>query len=541
MGSAGRTDTYGRARTYRPPAPSPGAARAVPADLEAEASLALTHRTSLAKPPLKKTLIIIGAVLAVLGVVVAVGFVLARNALNKPPEQAKVRVEPAGHGSLVELVSVPGEIQPLRKVSISPRVAARIAELPHKEGDVVEAAVKGATQPSPKSLLVRLDAKDLQAALESARERSAAQGAQILVETLRNTAQEATLLASKAMLLDSERDLKRKRELALTKDISQSEADTSLAKYDELMNNYEAAKHTLASAKQNMEVLRHQQKASEAEIAKAEEDLSYTTITSPINGVIIKVSAEEGEQVVPGIQGSVGSAILEVADLSQMLMVGRVDEANVAAVKPGQKATVRIQAFRDEKFEGVVESVALAKADASSGSIGRSSESANYYEAKIRLKTDAARRIPTGLSADADIESRRAEGVKVPSQAVLGRPVDGLPADLRAKLPDAEREKAVVSVVYRYVDGKAVVTPVTVGPSDETHTLITSGLSANDPIIVGPYKALDGLTHEQTVTKEDSPPRVAPASKPTTGTQPTTGPTTLPATAPASAAIGNAK
>jgi HlyD family secretion protein len=493
---------------------------------------------------LKKTLIILGSVVVVLGVLVGVGFVLARNAISHAAEPPKVRVEPAGRGSLVELVSVPGEIQPLRKVSISPRVAARIAELPHKEGDIVEAVDRAATRPSRASLLVRLDAKDLQAALESARERAAAEGAQIIVETLRIAASEASLLATKAGLVDAERDMKRKFELAATKDISQSEADTAQSKYDEQLNTYEAARHTLASAKQNIEVLRHQQKASEAQIAKAEEDLSYTTISSPIAGVIIKVKAEEGEQVVPGIQGSVGSAILEVADLSQMLMVARVDEANVAAVKPGQRATVRIQAFRDETFEGVVESVALAKATSEGRSAGRAAESANYFEAKIRLKTDASRRIPTGLNADADIESRRAEGVKVPSQAVLGRPADGLPADLRAKLPDGAKEKSIVSVVYRWVDGKAVVTPVTVGPSDETHTLILSGLTEGDPVIVGPYKALDALAHDQVVTREDAPPRAA-ATKPATGpaTVPATGPASAPATRSASdvAAAGNEK
>jgi hypothetical protein len=119
----------------------------------------------------------------------------------------------------------------------------------------------------------------------------------------------------------------------------------------------------------------------------------------------------------------------------------------------------------------------------------------------------------------------------VPSQAVLGRPAEGLPAELRAKVPEADKDKSIVSVVYRFVDGKAVVTPVKVGASDETHTLILSGLNEGEPVIVGPYKALDTLAHDQTVTKENSPPRPA-ATKPTTA--PATGPTSLPASLPAS-------
>ena len=57
-------------------------------------------------------------------------------------------------------------------------------------------------------------------------------------------------------------------------------------------------------------------------------------------------------------------------------------------------------------------------------------------------------------------------------------------------------------VVYRYIDNKAVVTPVTIGPSDLTHILIKSGLNKDDPIIIGPYKVLELLKHDQKVKDE---------------------------------------
>ncbi len=62
--------------------------------------------------------------------------------------------------------------------------------------------------------------------------------------------------------------------------------------------------------------------------------------------------------------------------------------------------------------------------------------------------------------------------------------------------------KATTTVVYRFMDGKAVCTPVTVGPSDATHTIIKSGLNAGDRVIVGPYKELEGLTDGQAVKPE---------------------------------------
>jgi len=94
-----------------------------------------------------------------------------------------------------------------------------------------------------------------------------------------------------------------------------------------------AGNHTLLSEQQNLIVLQHQQKASEADIDKAKEELSYTVITSSIDGVITKQKSEVGEQVIPGIQGSVGSTILEVADFSQMLMVARVDHSTMGELK----------------------------------------------------------------------------------------------------------------------------------------------------------------------------------------------------------------
>jgi HlyD family secretion protein len=464
-----------------------------------------------------KTLIIVVVVLIVLAGLGGLGFVVLKKNFSPPQEQAKVRVEPAVKGALVEMVSVPGEIQPRKKVSISPRVSARIAELYFKEGDEVQA----------KALLVRLDSKDLEATLLSAQERAAAQKAQMEVEELRIQAQESQLVASAAMLADAERDMKRKGDLATTNDIAKSEADTAKAKFEELTAQHRATGLTIRSERKNLIVLDHQQKASEAEMEKVREELSYTKITSSIDGVITKQKTEVGEQVVPGIQGSFGSTILEVADFSQMLMVARVDEANIINVKKDQKATVRIQAYRNRTFEGTVESVALAKAEPSANGTSSRIDSTNYYEAKIVIKRPPdIERIPTGLNADADIETSRHEGIKVPSQAVVGRAVDTLPPEARAF---ADKDKGQVSVVYRYINGKAVATPVKVGASDETHTLILEGLKEGDPVITGPYKALDTLTNDQAVTKEDAPPR----AKPTPETQPATAPATKPASQPA--------
>jgi hypothetical protein len=80
--------------------------------------------------------------------------------------------------------------------------------------------------------------------------------------------------------------------------------------------------------------------------------------------------------------------------------------------------------------------------------------------------------------------------------------VDDLPLDIRDNNPIVDPNKSDVYVVYRYIDDKTVVTPVEIGPSDMTHVIIKSGISEGDKIVVGPYKILEGLKHDQKIRDE---------------------------------------
>jgi HlyD family secretion protein len=415
-----------------------------------------------------------------------------------------VRTDLATRGDLIEIVSSAGTVQPKTKVSISAKVSARIVELPHKEGETVTKGDPNAKPPIPPSVLVRLDSKDLQAALRSTKARFAAQEAQLKVQDARLLGQAASIASARITLADVERDLKRQKGLLETKDVSQSVVDTAQSKYDEQQSQLVSLQHNLVADQTSLLVLKHNLEAAEAEIAKAEEDLSNTIITSPIDGVVTRLNSEVGEMVVIGITNSPGTTIMEVADMNQILFVAKVDEASIVAVKVGQKATVRIPAYIDEVFEGTVHSVALANTE-------ETRDMTKYFKAEILLKTNG-RRIPSGLTADADIETRRHENViTVPSQAVLGRPSDALPEALRS-LPEVDKSKTLTTVVYRFIDGKAVVTPVTVGPSNATHTLIKSGLQPGDRVITGPFKVLDTLAHDAKV-KDNRGPTTAPATQ----------------------------
>jgi HlyD family secretion protein len=197
-----------------------------------------------------------------------------------------------------------------------------------------------------------------------------------------------------------------------------------------------------------------------------------------------------------GTMNNPGTIIVEVADLSQMLVVAQVDEADIGQLEAGQQAKVYVQAFADIEFTGVVDSIALTHRL----SVNRT----KYFRTEILLDDDPnVAKLYSGLTADVDIETRKHKDVlSVPSQAVLAREVDTLPLEIRDNCPEIDKNKTHAVVVYRYNEGKAVVTPVKIGPSDLTHTIITSGISEGERIVVGPYKVLDGLKHNKKLRDE---------------------------------------
>ena len=443
---------------------------------------------------MKKSRIIIITVIVTLVIVSVIGIVykVKTSASRKP---TIVRMDKAQRGELIEFVSAPGEIEPRINVEMSAKVSARITELPYEEGDIVTKGNPKANPPIPASVLVRLDDNDLQSRLLSAEASYAAQEAQIEVEKARISSQQASLVGLDASLQQAQRDLERQKGLLESQDISQATYDQSKLRFDELKSQYNSTKHTLNASNLNLLVMQHNLEAAGAGVTQAKEALSYTTITSPIDGVITRINAEVGEVVIFGTMNNPGTVILEVADLSTMLLVAQVDEADVGKLAVGQKAKVFVQTFPDEEFKGVVDLIALTHRISQS-------TATKYFRTEILLEGDV-KKLFSGLTAHVDIETIKHENVlNVPSHAVLGRPIDNLPLKIREDNPEVDKEKTFTPVVYRHIDGKAVVTPVKIGPSNLTHTVILSGITEDDTIIVGPYKELESLSHDKKVRDE---------------------------------------
>lgn len=407
----------------------------------------------------------------------------------------EVRLHTMQPGQLIESINAEGVVEPRTKVSISARISARIVELPYAEGQRVTAGDSNVAPPAGPSVLVKLDDTDLKARLRATIARRDAQTVQIKVTQAQLEAERARLEGVRARLAEAERHFKRQSALHEAGDVSQSVYDQANSAYIDLKSSHDSAINSLESNTLSIQVIRHNLEAADAEIARAEDDLSYTTITSPIDGVITRLNAEVGELVITGTMNNPGTVILEVADLSTMMFIASVNEADIGSVRKGQKVQTRLRAYPDRIFEATVDSIALVPINVSGGAV--------YYKVET-LMTTHGESVLSGLSGDAAIETNRHENVlTVPSQAVMSRPVDDLPLAIRKDNPNVDMTKTTAAVVYRMVDAKAVVTPVTIGASDATHTIILSGLDETDRVVVGPYKVLENIAHDQRIRDEE--------------------------------------
>jgi HlyD family secretion protein len=186
---------------------------------------------------------------------------------------------------------------------------------------------------------------------------------------------------------------------------------------------------------------------------------------------------------------------MEIADLSQMLLKAQVDEANIAPVEVGQDAKIFINAYTDREYEGKVQKIGLKRRVASDGT--------GTFEVEILMNLTEGETLYSGLSASTDIVVEHFyDAMIVPSQAVVDRRIDELPEDIKTGNELIDLNKTFTRVVYRVVDGKTVATPVKVGPSDLTQTVITEGLDRDDILVTGPFRVLVDLKHDRAVRDE---------------------------------------
>jgi HlyD family secretion protein len=341
---------------------------------------------------------------------------------------ARFRQAPVRLGDLRETIVASGTLEPLVRVPVITEVSGIIAAVHVEEGDRVRRG-----QP-----LFELDRERLEARVAERRAE---------LELRRANARYDLVGRAEAERDRARRDLERiselhERDVASRIELERFEHELRVAEIA-LRDAYAEVAARKAAVAQARELLR-----------QAERDLANSIVRAPIDGVVIQRDGEIG-RAVADVTSSGGTVIAVVADDQRIRLVAEVDENDIARVRVGQEAVVRVDAFPDETLAGRVRKVSSA---------GTIDGNVSSFEVEIALAPDP--RLRVGMSSDARVVVREHRGVLLIPNTAIVRSDQGS----RVRLPDG-------GGAYR-------LSPIRAGFSDGFRTIVSEGLSEGELILI---------------------------------------------------------
>ncbi|HEX9922551.1 MAG TPA: HlyD family efflux transporter periplasmic adaptor subunit [Anaerolineae bacterium] len=445
--------------------------------------------------------------------IVVVGVSIAGYQYTAPPaepvslaEDPTVEIVRIERETIIETVDATGRIEPQSEVEMKFRTGGVIAEVLVAQGQGVSAG----------AILARLDNADLEIEIKRARIDLVQQEAEleklfepVMAEQI--TSAQAQVDSARLKLAElrdgpdadeitkAEADLKR-TEIALKKAqwdydqvayrgdvgaMSQADAlqeatlnyETAVADYNIAIREPAAAeiaeaRSSLASAEASLAELLQEPSAAEiastqAGIDKARltleeknRDLEQAVLVAPTDGVVLELNIEPGERVLD----EAGDAALVIANTSTYLLKMEVDEIDIGRIKPGQPATIQLDAFAETEFKGEVTDIAPRPADSEGNAIVT-------YEVTIRLDTAGENPgLLTGMTATAAVETERLEQVLVvPNRAIQ---------------IDREADQPTVYVEKMDGQGSPARVEIELGSRNGQVTEVVAGLNEGDEVII---------------------------------------------------------
>ncbi|SDG91558.1 efflux RND transporter periplasmic adaptor subunit [Mucilaginibacter gossypii] len=423
-----------------------------------------------------------------LGALIVLLIIAKVTGLIGKPALTQVATEKAETREINETVSASGKIKPHVEVKISPEVSGEVVELPIKEGDVVK---KG-------QLLCKIRPDILKSGYDRAiasyntQKASVGNSSQMLKQAEATYANQAGIY-------------KRSKELYDKKVLTVSEFENAKAAY-------EGAKASLEAAKQNVVGSQYGLAQSQASVKEAQDNLAKTTIYSPVDGVVSKLSVEKGERVL-GTQQFAGTEIMTISDLSKMDVNVDVNENDINRISLGDSSKIEVDAFLGKKFTGVVTEIG-----SSANVVGTSADQVTNFTVKVRINADSYAALlkktadnPSpfrpGLTATVDISTNSAKALSVPIQSVTTR--EEKKENNGPPKADEDKSKPQISPVakeYVFVlnAGKLKQVQVTTGIQNDSYIQILSGLKGGEEVVSAPYSAISKtLSDGQAAQKVD--------------------------------------
>lgn len=392
----------------------------------------------------KLKLILILLLLAAVGV--AVYFIFFSENKNSV---VVVSAQPATMGTIANVVTATGTIEPIQQVEVGTQVS----------GEVKKVYVDYNSQVKAGQLIAELDKTNLKVSVSEA---------QISYEKALNE------------LNYIKKNYERQKSLYADKLIS--EAD-----FDEISYKYNNAKSSLTQSK--------------ASLDKAKTNLGYADIYSPVDGVVLSKSIEEGQTVAASFNTPTLFTIAQ--DLTKMQVEADIDEADIGQIKVGQRVTFTVDAFQNDVFNGKVVQVRLDP---------KVTSNVVTYTVIIEADNPDLKLMP-GLTATVSIYTLEISNVLTIPESALNYKIDfellekyyaqngvkmerpEMPKDSASfkKHSKGEKPNKRGNFVWVISDKKLERKPVTIGESDEINYQVVSGLSENDSVV----------TSLKSVTKKD--------------------------------------
>jgi HlyD family secretion protein len=379
-------------------------------------------------------------------IVGAAAVALARMVSGGPIDPNKIAK--VTRGDVTRSVVATGKIQPITKVEVKSKASGIVEKL---FVDINNRVVKG--QP-----LAELDQQEILAQVEA--QKAALASAEANVGTYEANIEQDKVNAAAPDLPMYKLTLDRNQQMLKEGVVSQQALDNANKDYLAALNKRDGARAQIGVDIARLKQARAQVMQSQASLKQLQEQLSYTTIVAPMDGVVLSRDVEIGDAVSSIlVLGSTATLVMTLGDVNQVYVQGKVDESDIAHVYMGQPARIKVESFRDRVFNGKVTKIAP---------LGVEKDNVTTFEVRVSIDNPGGE-LKANMTANAEILLTEHKGVlNVPENAVI---YDNQ-KNASVEVPDKSQK-----------DGKRKA-PVKVGLSDGSKTEILGGLREGDQVIL---------------------------------------------------------
>jgi HlyD family secretion protein len=351
-------------------------------------------------------------------------------------------------GDVARSVVATGKIQPITKVEVKSKASGIVEKL---YVDINYPVKKG-------QQLAQLDEEEIQA--QVAAQRAQLASAEANVSTLQANIEQDKVNAAAPDLPMYKATLDRNLEMQKEGIVSRQTLDDADKDYLAALTRRDSSKAQIGVDTAKLKQARAQVMQSQASLMQLEEQLGYTTIVAPMDGVILSRDVEIGDAVSSIlVLGSTATLVMTEGDTTEVYVQGKVDEADIAHVYMGQQARIKVESFRDRLFYGKVTKIAP---------MGVEKDNVTTFEVRVSINNPGGE-LKANMTANAEILLDEHKGVlTVPENAVTYDEQK----NASVQIPDKTQKEG-----WRKI-------PVKVGLSNGAATEIVSGLKEGDQVVL---------------------------------------------------------